>query len=62
MSLFHPKWQLNSLKSDGLNGEEMMCQVVNINQGLRSVYVQQMKLIDGTVFDGLFAKVSRVLP
>ncbi|CAC5419845.1 unnamed protein product [Mytilus coruscus] len=56
VSLFHPKWQLNSLKTDGLNGEEMMCQVVNINEGLRSVYVQQMKLIDGTVFDGLFAK------
>lgn len=55
---FQPEWQLKSMKSDGLNGEEMISQVKLIMEGLRRVYVQEIGLMYGSGFDPLFAGVS----
>lgn len=54
---FLPKWQLKSMTSDGMNGKEMISLIVNMNEGLRNVYVKQMEMLQGNMFDKVFAKV-----
>ncbi|CAC5419831.1 unnamed protein product [Mytilus coruscus] len=56
VSAFLPKWQLKSMSSDGVNGKEMISLIVNINEGLRNVYVKQMDMLQGNMFDKVFAK------
>ncbi|XP_063441660.1 E3 ubiquitin-protein ligase rnf213-alpha-like [Mytilus trossulus] len=44
------------MSSDGVNGKEMISLIVNINEGLRSVYVKQMDMLQGNMFERVFAK------
>lgn len=61
VSAFLPEWQLKSMSSDGVNGKEMISLIVNINEGLRNVYVKQMGMLNGATFDIVFAKVRCLL-
>lgn len=55
---FQPAWQLKSMQSDGLNGEEMISKMKEINEGLRNVCVKEIKLMFGGAFDSVFSSVS----
>ncbi|XP_052062754.1 E3 ubiquitin-protein ligase rnf213-alpha-like isoform X2 [Mytilus californianus] len=56
VSAFQPDWQLKSLKSDGLNGEQMILQVGQIRDGLRKLFVNDMSVMYGSDFDPIFSK------
>ncbi|CAC5419827.1 unnamed protein product [Mytilus coruscus] len=44
---FQPAWQLKCFSGEGVNGEEMISQVAEIDSGLRKLYVQTTYLMDG---------------
>ncbi|XP_052062678.1 E3 ubiquitin-protein ligase rnf213-alpha-like isoform X2 [Mytilus californianus] len=54
---FQPAWQLKSMQTDGLNGEEMISKMKEINEGLRNVCVKGIKLMFGGAFDSMFSSV-----
>lgn len=54
---FQPAWQLKCFSGEGVNGEEMISKVAEIDSGLRKLYVQTTYLMDGQSFNSVFSKV-----
>ncbi|CAG2252463.1 unnamed protein product [Mytilus edulis] len=54
---FQPAWQLKCFSGEGVNGEEMISKVAEIDSGLRKLYVQTTYLMDGQIFNSVFSKI-----
>jgi hypothetical protein len=60
MTAFQPVWQLTSMRSGGINGEELITQMSLIEEGMSNVYLKIAKLWYGSNerFADAFARVS----
>ena len=60
MTAFQPVCQLTSMRSDGINGEEFITQIILIEEGMKNVYLKIAKLWHGSKqrFADAFSKVS----